>query len=376
LAGSLCIAITSLLLASPALADVRRQKQWHLKSLDIREAHNITKGAGVTVAVVDSGVAAHSDIKNNLLPGNTFVPGEKGDGQTDEDGHGTMMAGLIAAHGTGNDNGVLGIAPASRILPVRISSLSDEGNSRTIAEGITWAASHGATVINISLVTAPGLNLGDAIKLAAEKDIVVVAGSGNKPRHSRFGYPAAWPGVLAVGASDRSGKKVASLTVTGEPMGICAPGIDIYSIGNKNDYYTSDGTSDATAIVSGAAALVRAKFPDLSAPEVIHRLQATATDIGKPGRDDECGFGVLNVVKALTAEVPPLEGGTATTAAPSTAPTATTAPTTPGTGNAAPKTTPTASNTPAIVGGGVIVLLFGGLIAFLVARRRKNPPTT
>ena len=156
-------------------------------------------------------------------------------------------------------------------------------------------------------------------------------------------------------------------------MGICAPGVGIISTGRNRRYIETSGTSDSTAIVSGAAALVRSKFPDLSAPEVIHRLTATATDNGKPGRDNECGFGVLNVVKALTADVPPLSAATTTAPAP-TASASIPGPAQPtggGNGNTAGEPTPTGTNTAAVVGGSVIVLLFGGLIAFLVIRRRK-----
>jgi type VII secretion-associated serine protease mycosin len=364
--------------ATPAHADRARNSQWHLKSLKIDQAHKITRGAGVTVAVVDTGVDPHPDIRRNLLPGTTVVEGDKGNGQIDQDGHGTMMAGIIAAHGRSPQGGVLGIAPEAKILPIRHSKPGDNGGSINVAAGIEWAVAHNADVINVSLATGPTSVLDSAIGRAAENDVVVVAGSGNRRTQLLFAYPAAMPGVLAVGASDRSGE-VADLTVTGKPMGICAPGIDIYSTGNKKDYYRSSGTSDATAVVSGAAALVRAKFPDLSAPEVIHRLTATAKDNGKPGRDDQCGFGVLDVVKALTADVPPLAGPTPSSAAPSaTGPASPTAGPTAagaGSGNAAPDLMPAGNDTPAVIGGGVVIVLFGGLIALLVARRRRNQPS-
>jgi subtilisin family serine protease len=173
---------------------------------------------------------------------------------------------------------------------------------------------------------------------------------------------------LAVGAIDRSGKH-ATFSTTGPETQICAPGADITAPEPTNKYVKIDGTSPATAIVSGAAALVRAKFPQLSAQEVIHRLTATATDVGKPGRDDECGFGILNIVKALTADVPPLQ--TSTTATPSAtatnaAPAATTPP------GAQPQTTPTSKTTVFVVLGVIVVLGLGGLFAFLASRRRKT----
>jgi type VII secretion-associated serine protease mycosin len=381
LAGAaVCMTVTTVLPAAPAHADRARNSQWHLKSLRINEAHKITRGAGITVAVVDTGVDPHPDLRRNLLPGTTVVEGDKGNGQIDHDGHGTMMAGIIAAHGRSRRDGALGIAPEAKILPIKQSKPGDNGGSMDVAAGIEWAVAQRADIINVSLATGPTSVLDSAIKRAAENDVVVVAGSGNRRTQLLFAYPAAMSGVLAVGAADRSGQ-VADLTVTGKPMDICAPGVDIYSTGNKKDYYKSSGTSDATAVVSGAAALVRAKFPDLSAPEVIHRLTATARDNGKPGRDDQCGHGVLDVVKALTAEVPPLARPTASsspatsTATPTAGPTAGPTASGAGSGSAAPDMKPAGDNAAAAIGGGVVVALLGGLIALLVARRRRRPPT-
>jgi subtilisin family serine protease len=110
------------------------------------------------------------------------------------------------------------------------------------------------------------------------------------------------------------------LSVTGEAVAIAAPGVDIYSTSTNNNYSKGSGTSAATAIVAGAAALVRSKYPELSAHEVVHRLTATATDKGTPGRDEQYGYGVLNLVAALTADVPPLS---ASAAPPATSPAAT-----------------------------------------------------
>jgi type VII secretion-associated serine protease mycosin len=361
-AAALSIVAVVALPASPAQADWVRDKQWYLSSLKISQAHTITEGAGITVAVVDTGVEAHPDLRNNLLDGTDVIAGTTGNGHADGDGHGTAMAGIIAAHGKNSRDGLLGIAPDAKILPVKDQKPGDNGGSSAVGAGIEWAAKHGAKVINVSSSTGPSLALNSAITTAAAQDVVVVAGSGNKPRFLQFGNPAAMPGVLAVGATDRSGK-LASFTVTGPQMQICAPGVDIETARLKGSYSVASGTSESTAVVSGAAALVRAKFPQLSAQEVIHRLTATATDVGKPGRDDECGFGVLNIVKALTAEVPPL-----TTTPTSAVPTSTIPATA-----AAPDSEPAGNNTPAIIGGAVAaVLLVGGLVAALVIRRRKT----
>lgn len=347
--------------ATPVLADGIRNQEWHLRYLHVADAQRITAGAGVIVAVVDTGVYPHPDIRKNLLKGADVVPGGSGDGQHDQDGHGTEMAGLIAGHGRSNESGVLGIAPSARILPVKDANAEDSGGSLTIADGISWAASHHVGVINVSSATGPSLRLDDAVDAARKADVVIVAGSGNRPRALQFGYPAAIPGVLAVGAVDRRGQH-AAISMTGPAVQLCAPGVDIVSTEPPNKYVSFDGTSPATAIVSGAAALVRAKFPHLSAAEVIHRLTATATDIGKPGRDDECGYGVLNIVKALTADVPPLHPSTT----PATAPPTQTAST------PAPEPHRSSTALPVIAAGIAAAVLLGVLAVGLVMRRRKT----
>jgi type VII secretion-associated serine protease mycosin len=351
---------------TPASADAVRDKQWYLKSLKIAQAHEITKGAGVTVAIVDTGAAKHSDYAKNLKPGRNFTSAGSSVGQSDTDGHGTAMTGLIVGHGRSADDGILGIAPEAKAVPVKVVGSDDNQLGPATNRGIAWAAQSGAKVINVSLSTGPSLGLKQAVESASTNDVVVVAGSGNRPAILQLGYPAAIPGVLAVGAVDRSGKH-ASFSVGGEAIQLCAPGVDMETTGRNGTYVVGRGTSDATAVVSGAVALVRARFPDLNAPEVIERLTSTATDIGLPGRDDECGFGVLNIVKALTADAPSAGGTASATAspAPDGAPT---------TGAAQPSEPESQSNTVAIVaasvGGGVAVL--GALIALFLARRRRT----
>ncbi|SFF49898.1 type VII secretion-associated serine protease mycosin [Actinoplanes philippinensis] len=354
----------------PARADQIRELQWHVNYLHLEEAHRITKGRGVIVAVPDTGVSPHLDLKNNLTKGVDTRAGGDGIGQSDHNGHGTQMAGLISAHGHGNNDGVIGVAPEAQILP--IMSLDSEGRGAGVEKGIKWAAQAGADVINVSSVGGASRPLSDAIAAAARADSVVVAGTGNTSTSPKLGYPAAIPGVLAVGAIDRSGKH-ADFSITGPKVEICAPGVDIVSIDLNGKYSKSKGTSSATAIVSGAAALVRAKFPDLSAAEVIHRLTATADDNGAPGRDDECGYGVLNVVKALTADVPPLSstGGTAS-AAPRTsdsAPAGISTPSITPSGTASPPE-PAGSQLPLLAGIGIATAAVGVLLAILVRRRR------
>ena len=321
----------------------------------------------MTVAVIDTGVYPHPDLRRNLLSGISKVAGSS-DGTTDQAGHGTQMAAIIAAHGRNSRDGVLGIAPLAKILPVKISNKENSAPSQLMAPGIVWATQHGAKVINVSAVTGPAFELDDAVSAAMKADTVVVAGVGNTSQSLLIGYPAAIDGVLAVGAVDRNNKH-AEFSINDPKVQICAPGVSITTAQPKDKYSDVDGTSPATAIVSGAAALVRAKFPELSAQDVIHRLTATADDIGPPGRDNECGFGVLNIVKALTADVPPLAG--TTSASPSATSTTQAATTSPAGSTAAQSPASAKSNTPVVVGGVVFGLaLVGGLL--FIARRRRG----
>jgi type VII secretion-associated serine protease mycosin len=376
-AGAITLTAAVAVPATPAFADSVRNDQWYLNSLNVAQAQAISKGSGVSVAVIDTGVYPHPDLQRNLLPGANVLPGGTGDGRADNNGHGTNVAALVAAHGR-NNNGILGIAPSAKILPIKIGDRANGLSVDAATEGFGWATAHGAKVINVSSGTGPTDALVNAVNGAISHDVVVVAAAGNTSEIAILSYPAAIDGVLVVGATDRSGKH-AGFSIVDKRVDICAPGKDITTAEPKNRYADVDGTSFAAPIVSGAAALVRAKFPNLSGPEVIHRLEATADDIGPPGRDDQCGYGELNIVKALTADVPPLVNGTASpTAASAEAsgdgqahyidPGATTA-------AAAPPnedTEPASSSTPLILGLVAGLVVAGGLVALLVARQRRR----
>jgi subtilisin family serine protease len=299
--------------------------------------------------------ATHPDLVGSVLPGVDVQPGATGDGRTDIDGHGTAMAGLIAGHGhgPGNADGVLGIAPQATILPIRNGAHA----AIVMVEAIDWAVAHGAKVISLSLGgTADDSVARRVISEALAHDIVVVAAAGNIPG-TVVNYPAAFPGVVAVSGVDRNGDH-AQISIIGPEVVLSAPAVDIMDAALGHGYGLGTGTSDATAIVAGAAALVRAKYPNLSATEVVHRLTATATDKGQPGRDPIYGYGIVNPVGALTADVPPL-------------------PTTPA---ATPKETATATTPTAraelppwlIIGIGLalVVLAVGGLIVAVNRNRR------
>jgi type VII secretion-associated serine protease mycosin len=300
-----------------ARADSIRGQEWFLSSLDVARAHSYSEGKGVIVGIVDTGVdASHPDLRGNVLSGIDFSdpsrPGGFGNGETDTASHGTAMAGLIAAHGHGasNGSGITGIAPQAKLLPIRDGTGYLDATATQMATGVIWAVDHGATVICIAEAGYNGSASEEhAIQYAESKDVVVVAGVGNVPASKAVAYPAAYPGVLAAAGTDEHGNH-AAISVTGPQVVLSAPATNIYSDGLNHAYSTGTGTSNSTAIIAGAAALVRARFPQLSAVEVIHRLTATATDKGPKGRDDEYGYGELNLVAALTADVPPLPSAT------------------------------------------------------------------
>ncbi|WP_432972725.1 S8 family serine peptidase [Dactylosporangium sp. CA-233914] len=314
LAAALAVMAATPVVAAPAAsAQTMRDRQWYLTTLDVAAAQKITQGEGVVVAVLDSGIGKHPDLDGQVLAGISYLGDDNS--LADDSGHGSGMAGLIVAEG-GNADHLLGIAPEAKVLSVRImtGSAPAPGTWTRIPDAIRWAVDHGAKVINISAggqVEAGGL---EAVQYALDHDVLVVALTGNAkefPGRTAVLEPASFPGVLAVTAVDRD-SKVWDGALHGPQTVLAAPGVDIPMVsaaggGRVVGYYEStNGTSNATAIVSGAAALIRAKYPQLPVKDVVQRLIATADDAGAPGRDPEYGYGRLNLVKALTADVAPV----------------------------------------------------------------------
>ena len=376
-----CVIVLVLSIGFPqnAFADSIRRSEWIVAKLNIEKAHSYSDGKGVIVGLVDTGVdGTHPDLTGNVIGGADFSNPAKqngsGTGLIDAYGHGTAMAGLIDGHGHGlkSQDGILGVSPGARILSVR-DGISDGGSGTQMANAITWAVRHGASVICI----AQGASLGNvlekqAIDYAESKDTVIVASAGNVPGSSTVEYPAAYSGVIAAAATDVDNLH-ASVSVTGPQIVLSAPGTNIYSDGLDHAYSVGSGTSPATAIIAGAAALVRSRFPKLSAVEVIHRLTATATDLGPPGRDDEYGYGELNLVAALTANVPPLT----TTVTPRPIHTATLPSASASTPAPTPATTIEVSKgasagTSWLPLTAVVIVIVGIVILLLVARRARS----
>ncbi|MFC0028953.1 S8 family serine peptidase [Micromonospora chaiyaphumensis] len=345
--------------ASPDAAARIRADQWHLGYLKVGKANQISQGEGVVVAVTDTGVDPHQDLRANLLVGTTTISGTSGDGRKDMNSHGTSMAGLIAAHGQSDGTGALGIAPRSKILPIQSSGANNVGTADDLAAGIEFAIANGADVICVSSSGGASPDLIKAVKAAILANVVVVAAAGNTPEDSYVGYPGREQGVIAVGGIDRLGEH-ASISVLGPEVDVVAPAVDIYSTSYRGKYSKGTGTSSATAIVAGAAALIRSKYPNLPAQEVAHRLTATAIDKGPPGRDDQYGYGVIDLVAALTADVPPLGFETPSVTAPAS--------------TAAGNRTNDNSTARGLATLGVLLAAGGGYLVWRRRRRGGDPP--
>ncbi|BAJ28681.1 MULTISPECIES: S8 family serine peptidase [Kitasatospora] len=321
LLGATALAGALVLGAAPAAsADQVRDAQWTNAYFGLDKVWSVSKGDGVTVAVIDSGVdATHPDLTGSVLEG--YDPSGSGQNTRPTDPHGTGMASLIVGHGHGEGTGVLGLAPGAKVLPVFKDSAS---GGDAIPEGIKWAVDNGAKVISISLagLGGPGSasDLTEAVAYAAKHDVLIVAGAGNDGR-SAVSSPANEPGVLAVGATDQNGT-VWAKSAYGPQLMLTAPGTGIVSAGScsAERYCMADGTSDSTAFVSAAAALVRAKFPNLTAGQVANRLvkSAKVPAAVKGGKlpDPHYGYGILSPYDALTKDIPtgPAQGPLAATA--------------------------------------------------------------
>ncbi|GGP38982.1 S8 family serine peptidase [Saccharothrix coeruleofusca] len=378
MARALLVAVLlAVLVPGAARAQTIEEQQWHLGELGVHRAHALSRGDGVLVAVVDSGVDdTRPDLAGQLLPGTGFGSAAGTDGTEDTDGHGTAMATLIA--GRAVDGGALGVAPGAKVLPVSVGADGENFTLDAVSQGIRWAVDRGAKVINLSLTSVATLtpDLLRAVNYAFDHDVVVVAGTGNAGEE-HVGAPANIRGVIAVSGTVPGGG-VWPDSNTGPETVLAAPAREIVTAVplsvSDTGYAAVDGTSAATALVSGAAALVRAAHPELDAGNVVNRLIMSAKDLLDPGRDRATGYGLVDPVGALTGDVarvernplaPPPRTSTSAPPAPAVAPPPPVA--------AAPAL-PDAGTRAAVALVGLLLVVLGVLaVCVLLARASRRP---
>ena len=283
--------------------------QWHAARLWASGA----TGHGVTIAEIDTGVDAGNDVFAGRLVGGTDFGRLGGDGRTDRDrnpyGHGTSMASIMV--GRRGRYGIRGLAPGARLMPIAIpiDGTTDAAPDDHLPDAIRWAADHGARIISLSLtgvvegaIACPA-DEQQAVFHALRRGALVLAASGNSGPHDRTPEdPGSCLGVVSVGAVNRHGS-VARFSSRHRYLTLAAPGVDIASIGSGGAPFAGNGTSQATALASAAAALVWSAHPSLTASQILARIIAT-TDRRSARPGPAYGFGVVNAYRAVTAEVP------------------------------------------------------------------------
>ena len=335
--------VLSVLYAAPAGAapadSVRDAQQWVLDAVHAPQAWTASQGRGVTVAVLDSGVLPGvSDLQGSVITGPDFTHAGTPHTNPAWGQHGTWMASLIAGHGHGpsGDSGVLGVAPQSRILSLRVITdkedpayqqyqhQSEAKIQQWLAGAIEYAVSHGSRVISMSIgYSAPSLPVRQALQDALQHGAVVVASSGNagqssfSQQHSYapYAFPADYPGVLTVAATAQGGSS-ADFSSSNQSVQVAAPGVSVPAQGRDGQYWLVSGTSPACALVSGIAALIKSAYPALPPALVDQAITSTAT--GRPAHayDDQVGFGIADAAAALARagqlmRYVPSAGGTA-----------------------------------------------------------------
>jgi hypothetical protein len=264
--------------------------QYALAKLHLPEAQAVARGRRVVVAVIDTEIdTTHPELAGAIA--DTF---DALGSPAPMEAHGTGIAGTIAAHAR-----LLGAAPDVRILAVRALG-GGQGSTFSIVKGLDWAVAHDAKIINMSFAGPSDPGLARAIAAAHDKGRILVAAAGNKGPKSPPLYPAADPNVIAVTATDANDRLFEAAN-RGNHVAIAAPGVDILVPAPGNIYVMSSGTSFASAFVSGVAALMAERKPDLSPDAAKNVLMSTAHDLGPKGRDDQFGAGLMDANQAILA---------------------------------------------------------------------------
>ncbi len=299
-------------------SQVRAAEQPQLRAIEAPAAWRLSRGSGVTVAVLDTGVdATAADLAGSVTTGPDYTLGADPPGYQPPHLHGTFIASLIAGHGSGpgDDGGVVGVAPAARVLSVRVILDDQEpglsvynSNARyanAIDDGIRYATQHGAQVINMSLGTGEATRpMQSALDYAVSHGVLVVASAGNSghagPGLTPYTYPAGFTGVISVGAVNGAGQR-APFSDQNSSVELSAPGVSIVGAGPDGSYLQASGTSPASAFVAGVAALIRSAYPRLPVAQVAQALIGSARRRPAGGYSPATGFGEVDAVAALRA---------------------------------------------------------------------------
>ncbi len=279
-------------------------KQWHLSRVRASQAWQITSGSpDVIIAILDTGIDQnHKALANKVTTNINFTHSPTVD---DVNGHGTHVAGIIGAT-IDDTTSVTGLAYNSSLMNVKVAEDDGRCNSATVAKGIIWAVDNGAQVINISLTfTEPSLDLKNAVDYAWYKGVIVIAAAGNNLGTTKV-YPAAYPNVIAVAATDTY-DRLAAWSNQGDWVSLGAPGVNIYSLLPDGEYGYANGTSMSAAIVSGEAALLFTTVTDTNDndrinDEVYHRIENNWDVLQVDEQVDEHVKGRVNILKALEAK--------------------------------------------------------------------------
>ena len=313
LAGALLGLPATVSPVGPAQADEVREREYWLADYGIENAWSLTRGAGVRIAIIDTGVdGTHPDLVGAVVGGADFSGLGSTNGQTPvgyERRHGTMVASLAAGRGNNGSDGVLGSAPEAEILSLSVSFTggvipSDE----QIAHAVRFAVDNGADIISLSLTRNTRdwpESWDDAFGYAEDNDVVVIAAAGNRGSGTlSVGAPATMPGVLTVGGVTQAGEASDSASSQGITIGVMAPSEGLVGAIPEGGYVAWSGTSGATPIVAGIVALVRARYPDMNAANVINRILASARPVGNTIPDPLYGYGLVDAYAALVDDVP------------------------------------------------------------------------
>lgn len=301
---------TQLVQLEKDINDPKAAQQYSLKVTHVAEAWDTQMGTNQTVvAIIDSGIdLGHPDLKAKIVPSWNIL--DKNNQPKDDHGHGTHCAGIAAAIADNNE-GVAGVAPGVGLMSVKVLDAAGRGNDATIAEGVVWAADHGAKVMSMSLgLYKRSKVIEDALQYALDHDVVLVASAGNNNAENDHQtaphLPSTHPGVIEVAATDDKDQK-ARFSNFGKTVSVAAPGVNIlstlptYNVGRDLNYGLMSGTSMASPFVAGLAGLVRSQFPNMKQAEVKAHIEKMADDLGNKGFDPIFGNGRVNGLKSVAA---------------------------------------------------------------------------